>query len=234
MFERLDQALIRLFQEDEDLPVRIVIDVSASMQTSGNRKLHTALRVAAALSYISLASLDRVGLICGSKDHHQRLPTQRGRGRIFRVFEFLQNCPSGGQTDIRGLCARVAAQNPEPGITIVLSDFYDLDGAFEGVNLLRFRKHETIAIQIIDPQEANPSDRVFRGDISLVDAEGGQMQELTLAPDALEAYRRAHAEFCEKLRSQCRSRGILFLEADVTEPFDETVLRLFRQGGLVG
>ncbi len=230
---RLGQVLVRLYEEDEDLPIRIAVDVSASMQTSGGAKLRYAQQIAAALAYVGLANLDRVGVTCMSKQHHTTLPAVRGKGRIFRVFEFLRGAARGGPTDMRAACARLAAQSLQPGLTIVLSDFYDLDGAFDGLNLLRFRKHEPVAIQILDPEEIAPQRSGHRGDVTLVDCEGGDPRDITLSPASLRAYAAAHERFCAALASNCRARGIPYFRAEIDVPFDTLVLRMFRQGGLL-
>lgn len=230
---RLDQTLVRLYEEDEDLPIRIALDVSESMTTSGGAKLRYALQVAAALAYVGLANLDRVGLTCMSRKVHTTLPAVRGKGRIFRVFEFLRGAPRGGATDLRAACGRLAAESSQPGLTVVLSDFYDLEGAFDGLNLLRFRKHEPVAIQVIDPREADPELSGLRGDVTLVDVEGGAPRDITLSPAALRAYAEAHERFCAALAQSCRSRGIPYFRAETSVPFDELVLRMFRLGGLL-
>lgn len=230
---RLHHALIRLFEEDEDLPIRIVIDVSDSMRTAGGAKLRYAMQVGAALAYVGLANLDRVGITCASGRHHTTLPAVRGKGRIFRVFEFLRAADRGGPTDIRAMCSRVAAQSRQPGLTVVLSDFYDLEGAFEGLNMLRFRKHEPVAVQVLDPVEADPTSLGLRGDVQLVDVEGGDARDVTLSARAVAAYTQAHQRFCAQLESSCRSRGIFLAQALIDVPFDDMVLRLFRQGGIL-
>ena len=230
---RLRHALIRLFEEDEDLPIRIVVDVSDSMSTRGAAKLRYAQQVAAALAYVGLANLDRVGMTCASGKHHVTLPAVRGKGRIFRVFEFLRSSPRGGPTDVRATCSRVAAQAGQPGLTVLLSDFYDLDGAFEGLNMLRFRKHEPVAIQVVDPVEADPRRTGLRGDLRLRDVEGGTARDVTLSPATLRAYAEAHERFCEQLESSCRSRGIFYVRAPIDVPFDDLVLRIFRAGGIL-
>lgn len=230
---RLRHALIRLFEEDEDLPIRIVVDVSDSMSTRGAAKLRYAQQVAAALAYVGLANLDRVGLTCMSQNTHVTLPAIRGKGRIFRVFEFLRQVDPGGPTDIRQGCSRVAAQSNQPGLTIVLSDFYDLEGAFEGLNMLRFRKHEPVAIQVVDPIEADPTGSGLRGDVKLADCEGSLRRDITLSPRALRAYTEAHERFCSQLEASCRSRGIGYIRANIDIPFDDLVLRMFRMGGIL-
>jgi uncharacterized protein (DUF58 family) len=230
---RLRHALIRLFEEDEDLPIRLVVDVSDSMSTRGRVKLRYAFQVAAALGYVGLANLDRVGMTCASGKHHVTLPAVRGKGRIFRLFEFLRSAPRGGPTDIRATCSRVAAQSNQPGLTVVLSDFYDLEGAFEGLNMLRFRRHEPVAIQIIDPVEADPGKTGLRGDLRLRDCESTQARDVTLSPKILAAYAEAHENFCTQLESSCRSRGIFYVRASTDLPFDDLVLRIFRAGGIL-
>ncbi|MBL8973343.1 MAG: DUF58 domain-containing protein, partial [Myxococcales bacterium] len=230
---RLGQSLIRLYEEDEDLPIRIAVDVSESMQTSGGGKLRYATQIAAALAYVGLANLDRVGLTCMSRKVHTSLPAVRGKGRIFRVFDFLRQAPRGGPTDLRAACSRLAAESVQPGLTVVLSDFYDMDGAFDGLNLLRFRKHEPVAIQILDPVEVHPERSDLRGDVSLVDCEGGDPRDVTLSPATLRAYAEAHERFCGALASSCRARGIPYFRAEIDVPFDELVLRMFRLGGLL-
>ena len=230
---RLGHTLIRLYEEDEDLPIRIAVDVSASMQSRGGAKLRYAQQVAAALAYVGLANLDRVGLTCMSGKVHATLPAVRGKGRIFRVFDFLRQAERGGPTDLRAACKRVAAESAQPGLTVIISDFYDLDGAFDGLNLLRFRKHEPIAIQVLDPVEVRPAMTGLRGDVRLVDCEGGEAADVTITPATLKAYAEAHERFCEALAQNCRSRGIPYFRAELDVPFDELVLRMFRLGGLL-
>lgn len=230
---RLEQTLVRLYEEDEDLPIRVAVDVSDSMSTSGGSKLRYAFQVGAALAYVGLANLDRVGLTCMSRAVHTTLPAVRGKGRIFRVFDFLKGAPRGGPTDIRAACGRLAAESNQPGLTVVLSDFYDLDGAFDGLNLLRFRKHEPVAIQILDPREVDPTQSGLRGDVTLVDVEGGPGRDVTMSPATLRAYAEAHEKFCQALAASCRSRGIPYFRAETNVPFDELVLRMFRLGGLL-
>ncbi len=229
---RLGQPLVRLFEEDEDLPIRVVLDVSDSMGTRAGAKLRYAFQVGAALAYVGLANLDRVGLTVASRHVHSTLLAVRGKGRIFRVFEFLSDAPRGGATDLRGLCSRVAAESSQPGVTIVLSDFYDLR-AFEGLNTLRVRKHDVVAIQVLDPVEADPRKSALRGDVTLVDCEGGTRRDVTLAPASLEAFAAAHDRFCSALESSCRASGIPFFRAVVDVPFDDLVLRMFRIGGVL-
>ena len=73
----------------------------------------------------------------------------------------------------------------------------------------------------------------LRGDVTLVDVEGGEGREVTMSPATLRAYAEAHERFCQTLAQSCRSRGIPYFRAETSVPFDELVLRMFRLGGLL-
>src|SRR3954468_21137442 len=83
-YRRLNRLLLRLFDEEQDLPIYLFLDVSGSMAQPG--KFDQARRIAAALCYIGLAHLDRVTMLQFGPDLGDELNPGRGKGRIFRVF----------------------------------------------------------------------------------------------------------------------------------------------------
>ena len=90
LYGRLDKLLLRLFEEEEDLHIYILLDCSKSMKIGSPLKLHYAMQVTAALTYIGLGNLDRVAIIPFGDRIMDRLPPSRGKNRIFRVFQFLR------------------------------------------------------------------------------------------------------------------------------------------------
>jgi hypothetical protein len=90
-----------------------------------------------------------------------------------------------------------------------------------------------VAIQVVDPVEADPRRSGLRGDVTIVDVEGGTGRDVTVSPAALRALAEAHERFCRKLQADCRSRGIPYFRAPITEPFDDLVLHMFRLGGIL-
>ena len=87
---RTERMLIRLFEEEEDLFIYFLIDMSQSMRLGGAAKLSYAKRLAAALAYIGLSNMDRVSVVPFADNLLDRLPPARGRGQIFKVFRFLE------------------------------------------------------------------------------------------------------------------------------------------------
>jgi len=230
LYGRLDRLLLRLFEEEEDLHIYLLIDCSDSMAIGHPPKLHYAMKVAAALSYVGLANLDRVSIMPFSSRIHGRLPPARGKNRIFRVFEFLRDVEIGGTTDLAAVTKLFVGQNKRRGLAVVISDFYDPRGFEEGINTLRYNKFEPFVLQVYDTKEAAPN---LHGDLALVDCETGELREVTVSKALLEAYGREHERYCKELEDFCTARAVPFFRTHTGVPFDDLVLRIFRVGGFL-
>ncbi len=244
VYGRMNRLLLRQFEQEEDLHIYILVDTSSSMRlgaTAGQpllvpgsdgriAKLGYAAQVAAALAYVGLSNLDRVAVYSFADGLGEQLPSARGKGQIFKVFEFLADLDPSGQTDLLTSLRAFVQRIKRRGVAIVISDFYDHAGYEEGLNLLRYHRFEPAAIQIIDPREAHPA---LRGDVEIVDMETGELRQITLSASLCAAYEREHVAYCQALGSFCSARGIGYIRADTDQPFDELVLRALRQGGFV-
>ena len=126
IYGRLDRLLLRLFEEQEDLHIYILLDASVSMRIGDPVKLDYASKIAAALCYIGLANLDRVSIVPFSAQlHREQLPSARGKARIFKVFDFLSGIEPVGQTSLEASLKTFVAQTKRRGMAVVISDFYD-------------------------------------------------------------------------------------------------------------
>ncbi|MCB9732169.1 MAG: DUF58 domain-containing protein [Deltaproteobacteria bacterium] len=230
VYQRLGRLLIRLYEEEEDLYVYLLVDASASMAVGDRLKLDYARRLAAALAYITLSSMDRVSVLPFSTSLGNRLVPARGKAQIFRVLDFLSAVQPGGQTSMTDAFKSFVHQTKRRGLAVVISDFYAQDGFEEGLNYLRYNRFEPFVIQLTDERELNPD---LRGDILLVDCETGAQKEMTLTPRMLAKYREAHAAWCDELEAFCKKRQLSYFRTPVQVPFDELMLRIFRAGGFL-
>jgi uncharacterized protein (DUF58 family) len=232
LYMRTRKLLLRLFEEEEDLYIYLLVDCSDSMGlgVDGETKLRYAKQLAGALAYIGLANLDRVAVVPFNTRLTDRLPPSRGRGQIYKVFRFLTGLKSQGQTQLKDSLRTFVSQNKRRGLAVVLSDFYDPDGFEEGLNFLRYQKYEVIAIQLHDRAELNPA---LRGDLTLVDCETGQQREVTVTAGLLKKYQEAFEAWSQEIEDFCSQRQLLYFRAAIQEPFDEVVLRIFRAGGFL-
>lgn len=230
LYGRLDRLLLRLFEEEEDLHIYILIDCSDSMAIGHPPKMHYAMKVGAALSYVGLANLDRVAIVPFGEKLLGRLPPSRGKNRIFRVFDFLRTVEIGGKTDVAEAMKQFVGQHKRRGLAVLISDFYDPHGFEEGINTLRYNKFEPFVLQVYDQKEAAPN---LHGDLALVDCETGELREVTVSRALLEAYGREHEKYCKELEAFCTSRAVPFFRTHTGVAFDELVLRIFRSGGFL-
>lgn len=244
VYGRMNRLLLRLFEEEEDLYIYLLIDSSTSMRLgapSGGAllsrgpdgriaKLGYAAQLAAALAYLGLSNLDRVAICDFADGLRGQLPPARGKGRIFKVFDFLSALRPDGQTDLAAGLSSFVHRTRRRGVVVVLSDFYDFAGYEEGLNLLRYHRFDVSVIQVIDPHESRPG---LRGDLELADMETGERRQVTLTDAMCTAYARAHSDYCQALESFCTARSIGYLRADTDVPFEDMVLRLLREGGFV-
>jgi uncharacterized protein (DUF58 family) len=229
VYGRLDKLLLRLFEEEEDLHIYLLLDASASMRSNG--KLDYAERLCAALAYIGLAKLDRVSIVpFGGGAEGERLPPTRGKAQIFKIFQFLTELQPRGATELSRALESFVHQTKRRGLCIVISDFYDPAGYEAGLNLLRYHRFEPTVLQVWSEAEARPT---LRGDLELFDVESGESREVTVSERQLAAFTRAHAEYCAQLESFCGARAIPYYRADVAIPFEDLVLRMFREGGFL-
>ncbi|HMY16007.1 MAG TPA: DUF58 domain-containing protein [Polyangium sp.] len=229
-YQRFDRLLIRLYEEEEDLSIYFIVDTSSSMGFGEGQKLRQAKRLAAALAYVGLANLDRIAIVTATDEISGRMPTTRGKARIFRIFRFLSGVKAEGETDLGEAMKTFVAQHKRKGLAVLISDLYDPEGFERGINVLRFNRFEPYVIHIVDPKDGNPD---IRGDVRVYDCETGAEREVTVTAKILEKYQHAYGEYLEEVQRFCTSRQVSYFRADVDASFDELILRVFRRGGFL-
>ena len=224
---RLNRLILKLFEEEEDLPIYIYVDASQSMNYGNPSKLDYARRVCAALCYIGLANLDRVNVISFADGVKNELPPQRGKGRIFKIFRFLSDMVPGGETNARASFKTYCTGTRRRGLAVVISDMFDANGFESALDILRHFRHDVFVIQIASHEEIDPR---LKGELQLVDSESNVSREITITPSLLSAYRAEFEKFCEGLEGYCGKYQLGYVRTATDFPFEELVLKVFRQG----
>jgi len=230
VYQRFDRLLLRLYEEEEDLAIYFIIDASSSMGFGDAKKLRYAKRVAAALAYVGLANLDRVSIASTTDRVLSRMPATRGKARIFKVFRFLTELQPEGQTDLEDALKTFVAQNKRRGLVVLCSDLYDPQGFERGINVLRYNKFDPFVVHVVDKTEAKPK---LAGDVLLYDCETGDEREVTVTAKVLERFEAAYETYLGEIDRFCSSKQVPYIQADVSMPFDELILRVFRRGGFL-
>jgi uncharacterized protein (DUF58 family) len=226
-FLRLDELLVKEFESEEAARMTILLDCSASMG-SPPEKLRQALRLAAALGYITLA--------------------RHGSVRVVPVPALREPSTFGGKNAMSGLLAELgrleakgaaqivrAFQGSQPpgrrsGLVIVISDFLSEDDFGAGLKFLRRRGNHVEALHIFLPEELHP---VVDGMVELVDVETGRRLRERVRPDQLARYQAVVEAHFRDVAAACRSLGCGYHALDASQPMEKLVLEFLESRALV-
>jgi uncharacterized protein (DUF58 family) len=192
VYARLERLFVKLFVEEEDVTVTLLLDASASMATGRPSKLVFAKRAAAALGYIGLASEDRVAISALTGRTARRRAALRGSGRVFRLLADLSSIePAQGHTDLLAAARHAAAQLHGRGVIVLLSDLLD-PGADRVIRELAATGSELIVLHILSPDELDPA---LEGDLRLVDTETDERVDITADLATIDTYKARLADW---------------------------------------
>jgi uncharacterized protein (DUF58 family) len=230
LYARLDRLFLRLFMEEEDLHVYILLDNSLSMDFGTPSKLLYAKQVAAALGFIGLVNMDRVVIEAFNDRLTQTMPAARGRRSLWRVLDFLTKVEPAGPSDLRQALRTFSIKSSGKGIVILLSDLMDKGGYEDALRYLIARQMDIYVIQILSQEEIDPE---IVGDLRLVDVEDDDVAEITVSAPLLKRYKQNLAAYRTAIHQFCTRRGVAYLFTSNQVPFDRLVLSYLRQRGLV-
>lgn len=229
-YARLERLFLKLFVEEEDLTIHLLVDASQSMNFGRSlTKFEYARKVAAALGYIGLVKYDRIGVSGFGQALGRRVPTLRGRASVPQLFDYLQNLHTGGGTDFSHTLQNYVLRAGAPGVCVVLSDFFDPNWE-RGIRALLSRRFHVVLLQVLDPKEVEPD---LLGDLRLVDAETGEAREISITPNVLARYRRAFDDFCGGMADMANRHGMDYVRVTTQAPFEDLLLKTLRGAGLL-
>jgi uncharacterized protein (DUF58 family) len=235
IYGRIERLMMKLYEEEEDLDVGILIDCSNSMQwslpgASHANKFVLARQLAAALAYFALHGLDHVALWFFDSELRGESGHYRGTSAFHDVLRFLRASPRSGATDLSASLGRFGRSRRRRGLAIVLSDCLDPAGYERGLSALVGRHFAVHLAHVMDPAECDPHES---GDLTLRDCESAEEMTVTANSSLRRIYREEVERFRDNVRSWCarHDAGYSFIMADAD--FDDIVLRILRRDGLV-
>lgn len=251
IFARLERLMLRQFVEEEDVRIDILIDQSRSMDF-GNpiSKSDFARRAAAALAFLAVGSLDRVGVAAFDSTLRARIRAMRGRGHLHSVLSFLEGLAKTDQsealgedsstesdagpandseaiTNLSAVLRSYQKSNPRPGILFLISDFLDPGDYRKEMKLLAQRGFDVNLLQVLSPEELQPQ---LKGDLMLVDSETGAAREITVNERLLATYHSTLSAYTTSLEAFCRANGLGYTMVTADASFEDLLLKRLVEG----
>lgn len=233
-YARLDRPLTKLYEDEEDLTVHVILDTSASMDfpAEGDPEQHKfdyARRLMAGLGYTSLATNDRLFVTSIGGDT-QRFGPARGRAYSVRLLSFATGLKARGTTDLNLALREYAIHTKIPGLCLILTDMFSPSGYLDGINALLSKGHEVALIHILSPEEVEPT---IVGDLRLIDSETGAGQEVSMDAGLRDLYIRRVAAWRDEIRREISKRGAHYIPVTTDTAWEKVILYDLRRLGLV-
>ncbi|HNS72808.1 MAG TPA: DUF58 domain-containing protein [bacterium] len=224
---RMGHPFVKIFEEERELTVMLVVDVSSSSAfgTVSQMKSEIAAEICALLAFSAIKNNDKVGLIIFSEGIEKFVAPKKGKSHVLRVIrEVLFHQPQGSRTDIGQALEYLSKVSRRRSVVFLISDF--LSSGYEKALQIANKRHDIVAISLTDPRELELPDVGF---IELEDAETG---ETWLLDTADEGTRRAFSKRAQQGRGGrqklFRSMNVDQVEINTRASYVEPLIRFFK------
>jgi uncharacterized protein (DUF58 family) len=225
---RMGRPFVKRYTEERELTVMLLVDISPSGNFGSIKQLknEAAIEICALLAFSAIKNNDKVGLVIFTDRIEKFIPPEKGLKHVLRVIrELLCAKPTGKGTDIAAALEYLNKISSRRAISFLVSDFIASD--YEHALRIANKKHDMIAITIVDPREQELPDVGF---VELQDAESG---EITLVDTSDESTRKEYRAITNR---QMQNRSKRFLSMGVDEiiintgkHYVEPIIRFFRK-----
>lgn len=227
---RLEKLFLKMFQLEPRIPVRVLLDVSRSMQTGEPSKFDYARKLAAALCYVALVRLDSICLQPFAEKLGDPFKLGGGRHRFQPVVNFLTDLKPGRGTSFMKAMREFISEYPQRGLAIVISDFLDDAECEKPIQYLADFGHEVILVQVWSEEDRQPP---WEGELDLEDAETGKRVQLAFDEVARAEYTAGFDAYSARLKEVALRCGGRYVGLSTSIPVEEALFGpLVRSGAL--
>ncbi len=218
---RLEKLFLKLFQMEPRVPVRVLLDISASMSTGGaHAKFDYARKLAAAMSYVGLVRLDTIAIHPFHRALEDRFLCSGGRHRFGPISDFLQSLRLESQTDYLPVARQFLGQYSQCGLLIIISDFLGDGGCEKPVQYLADFGHELFLVHLWAEEDRDPP---WDGELELVDAETGGKLDLEFDDAARGRYRDAFDQWAASVEKLALRNGGRYAGLSTLTPVEDAI-----------
>ncbi|MDE0268673.1 MAG: DUF58 domain-containing protein [Acidimicrobiaceae bacterium] len=224
LLARLNVLLIKLFEADDELNLRILMDTSASMGSDG--KLAHAKRLAAAVGFVALVRRDTVNVYTFPRN--RPAPRFASRHATAQMFHHLEELTAIGPTTMVQAARHQLSMPGKPGLTVLISDLLTSDWD-RGISRLLARGSDLVVVHVLSQAEVEPS---FYGDLEIIDRETKERLPVSLTPETLGSYHESFAAWLDRVATRCRHLGAAYIRTLADDDLESLLLTRWMQGGV--
>ncbi len=218
-YARNDRLFIKEFEDETNTQIDVLVDISGSMGYSSidHTKLDYAMFLASSLAYLSVRQRDAVGLTFFDNEVRNRMPAKSTKRHLHAMLREMERTKIGEATLIGKPLHELAERRTRRGFVILISDMLgDLEALAAGLKHFRFKGHEVILFQVLDPNEL---DFEFTDMVEFEDLETGELR-LIDADAAKERYQANLNDYQSRLKKHCGSLGVDLTTLATNQPLD--------------
>ena len=228
---RFDRPYLRLYRQEVESSLLLLVDSSASMGQGEPSKWAYAQGLACALGHIALAHADRVGALAFNEAVLARLPVGRRPGQWRALRDTLGTLVPGGRTGFGAVPDWLARMRGFHGVAVILSDFLPPEAFADGLRRLARSPLCVVALQVLSPQELAPS---LEGELELVDSETGEARGGWIGPAQRAGYAQALSGLNLRLAGLCRDAGVRYVQTATDVPIVRCLQETLVRAGVLG
>jgi uncharacterized protein (DUF58 family) len=221
---RLDQVLIKLFEADDEITVRLLLDTSASMTVGG--KITQGKRLAAALGFVARTAHDSVSV--HTFPARGVAPRFAGRAAVPAFLGYVEELEATGLTPFAEAAGHLLSKSSLPGLTVVASDLLTPD--WRSLVSLRSAGSDVTILHILCEEDLDPD---FTGDLELVDRELGDRLSVSVTDEVAGSYRERVRRWREEVALTTRGTGATYVPVDAGDDIEQLLLNTWRASGVL-
>ena len=234
-YGRLDRLYVKEYMEEKEAVVSILLDTSASMEYGEKKKSELACMLAAAFAYLGLNNMDRV-YVYDVQRMNAPFHAAGGKKVFHRLADWLGKCTFEGEADIVDAVRKLPAKGP--GVTLIISDFFQEAFVGEGgqtenarehirqlLRFLDYRKQKTVFLHVLAEEELSVT---LSGTRNFIDMEDESSLRITLDAGSIRTYEKALEEFKGNHRKECARAGAAYAVCSTGRDFYQLLFQDLR------
>lgn len=236
LYSRFEKHFIKLFVDERQMHIQFYIDSSNSMNFEGSKKRETALKVAAALGYLSIHNMDKISfkLIKGDNVINEN-GVISGKDAYYRSLDFLECAKFEGEANIEKAIKNDLNPGYNDGLTVIISDLLSDDNYKAAIDYLLYKKREVMLVQVLSIDEITPS---YNGRVVLMDSESSDAldernMKMNILKSEFNAYKEALRDYLKDIKDFCSSRGVDYIMINTDQEVERALLEKLYGTGVI-